>query len=170
MCPLWLFLIPSALLLGAGLGLMIWLTPGPRVIGSVTFDIHTMLFGTLGILLGYQVLWMWLFAKIHGWTSGLLPPDTFRTRLFDYLNLERGLLFGLGTLVTGIAINAWLFGAWYANSMGPLDVQVTFRYALWGFLLMVLGVQTIFGSFFLSMLGMTERARELREQSVVSSQ
>src|SRR4029434_9994762 len=36
MCPLWLFLIPSALLLGAGLGLMIWLTSGPRVIGSVT--------------------------------------------------------------------------------------------------------------------------------------
>ncbi len=173
MCPLWLFLIPAALLLGAGVGLMAWLTPGPRQLGSVTFDIHTMLFGTLGILLGYQILWMWLFAKIHGWTSGLLPAKTFNTRLFNYLNLERGLLFGLGTLVAGIAINIWLFHTWYANAMGPLDVQVTFRYALWGFLLMVLGVQTVFGSFFLSMLGMTEKARELREQanqSVVSSQ
>ena len=30
---------------------------------------------------------------------------------------------------------------------------------------MVLGVQTIFGSFFLSMLGMTDQARTLREQA-----
>ena len=168
MCPLWLFLIPSALLLGTGLALMAWLTPGPQTIAGVTFDIHTMLFGTLGILLGYQILWMWLFAKIHGWTSGILPAKTFKVKLFNYLNLERGLLFGLGMLATGIAINVWLFQTWYANAMGPLDVQVTFRYALWGFLLMVLGMQTVFGSFFLSMLGMTEKARELREQSQIS--
>ena len=38
-------------------------------------------------------------------------------------------------------------------------------YALWGFTLVVLGVQTIYGSFFLSMLGMTERAHALRENS-----
>lgn len=166
MCPLWLFLIPAGFLMGAGLGLMLWLTPGPQQIGSVTFDIHTMLLGTLAILMGYQVLWMWLFAKIHGWTSGLLPAQTFKVRLFDYLNLERGLLFGFGMLAAGIALIAWLFQSWYANNMGPLEVQVTFRYALWGFVLMVLGGQTIFGSFFLSMLGMTEQARRLRESSV----
>src|SRR5262249_20840875 len=150
--------------IGAGVGLMAWLTPGPQQLGGVTFDIHSMLLGTLAILMGYQILWMWLFAKIHGWTSGILPPRTFNLKLFNYLNLERGLFVGLGTLITGIAINIWLFHAWYANSMGPLDVQVTFRYALWGFLLMVVGVQTVFGSFFLSMLGMTDKARELREQ------
>ena len=31
---------------------------------------------------------------------------------------------------------------------------MTLRYALWGFTAMVLGVQTIYGSFFLSMLGL----------------
>jgi len=166
MCPMWLFLVPAAFLMGVGGLLLAWLTPGPRHLGGVTLDVHSMLFGTLGIILGYQILWMWLFAKIHAWTSGILPANTFNVRLFNYLNLERGLLFGLGTLVTGIVINVWLFQTWYASSMGPLDVQVTFRYALWGFLLMVLGVQTVFGSFFLSMLGMTEKARELREQAI----
>ncbi len=164
MCPLWLFLIPAALLMALGGGLMAWLTPGPQTIGSVTLDIHTMLLATLAIILGYQTLWMWFFAKIHGWTSGLLPPKTFNLRLFDYLNLERGLFFGIGTLIAGTTLNVFLFRAWYAGGMGPLDVQVSFRFALWGFLLMVLGVQTIFGSFFLSMLGMTEKARALREQ------
>ena len=51
----------------------------------------------------------------------------------------------------------WLLGEWWGQDMGPLVVQSTMRYALWGFLAIVLGVQTIFGSFFLSMLGMSER-------------
>jgi hypothetical protein len=164
MCPRWLYLIPSALLIGGGGLLMAWLTGGPRQVGEVTLDIHTMLFGALGVLLGYQVLWMYLFAKIHGWISGLLPPKTFQVRLFERINLERGLLIGLAMLLTGIGLNVWLVHTWYASAMGPLDVQVTFRPALWGFTLMILGVQTIFGSFFLSMLGMTEQARRVRGQ------
>src|SRR5262249_5625424 len=68
LCPLWLYLIPATLLLGGGLGLMAWLTLGPQSVGGVVLDIHTMLLGALCILLGYQTLWLWAFAKIHGWT------------------------------------------------------------------------------------------------------
>src|SRR2546428_2813355 len=58
MCPLWLYLIPASLLMGVGFLLMAWLTPGPREFGGVVFDVHTMLLGTLGVLLGYQTLWL----------------------------------------------------------------------------------------------------------------
>lgn len=157
MCPLWLYLIPSTILLGTGMGLMAWLTPGPQMLGSVQLDIHTMLMGCLFVLLGYQTLWLWAFARIHGWTSGILPPHTFSKKAFEVLNLERGLIWGFFLLALGIGLNGYLFSSWIGASMGPLDVQVTFRYALWGFLLMVLGVQTIYGSFFLSMLGMRQK-------------
>jgi hypothetical protein len=156
MCPLWLYLIPSTLLLGGGLGLMVWLTPGPRPVGGIVLDIHTMLLGALGALLGYQTLWLWAFAKIHGWASGLLPEHTFSMNLFKHLNLERGLFLGSALLVFGLGLNVWLFGRWLIQDLGPLDVSSTFRGALWGFLLMVTGVQTIYGSFFLSMLGMNK--------------
>jgi len=156
-CPFWLYFIPAATLMGFGLALMAWLTPGPRQIGSVVFDVHTMLLGALGILLGYQTLWLWAFAKIHGWTSGMLPADTFSLGIFRHINLERGLIAGLGMLVLGIGLNVWLLTTWIGQSMGPLDVQVTLRYGLWGFICMVVGVQTIYGSFFLSMLGLVER-------------
>jgi hypothetical protein len=156
MCPLWLYLIPSALLLGGGVGLMAWLTPGPRQVGAVVLDIHTMLLGTLCVLLGYQTLWLWAFAKIHGWTSGLLPANTFSVSLFKHVNLERGLILGTALLLGGLGLNVWLFSHWFVRDMGPLDVSFTFRCALWGFLLMVTGVQTIYGSFFLSMLGMNK--------------
>jgi glycosyltransferase involved in cell wall biosynthesis len=161
LCPLWLYLIPAGLLLATGLGLMAWLTPGPRVLGRVTLDLHTMLLGALLVFLGYQTLWLWAFAKIHGWTSGLLPPSTFSLRVFDYLNLERGLLAGGALLLTGLGLNGWLVSVWYGQNLGPLDMGVTMRWALWGFTSMVLGVQTIYGSFFLSMLGMVRERREM---------
>jgi len=148
---------------------MAWLTAGPQQLGGVTLDVHTMLLGALGVLVGYQVLWMYLFAKIHGWISGMLPPRTFHVRLFERLSLESGLVTGALMLAVGVALNVWLAWTWYANDLGPLDVQVTFRPALWGFTLMILGVQTIFGSFFLSMLGMTEQARKIRERAAARS-
>jgi glycosyltransferase involved in cell wall biosynthesis len=160
MCPLWLYLIPSGLLLAVGFGLMAWLTPGSRAVGGVVLDVHTMLLGALCVLLGYQTLWLWAFAKIHGWTSGFLPANTFSIRVFDYLNLERGLLAGAVLLLIGLGLNLWLVGEWYSRNFGPLDVQVTLRPALWGLTAMVLGVQTIYGSFFLSMLGMIRRDRD----------
>jgi glycosyltransferase involved in cell wall biosynthesis len=162
MCPLWLYLIPSATLLALGGGLMIWLTPGPRPVGGVVFDVHSMLFGALGVILGYQTLWLWAYAKIFGWTSGLLPANTFSRRLFVHVNLERGLLAGLALLLTGLGLNIWLVFSWLGHGLGQLEVQSTLRYALWGFTTMVVGVQTIYGSFFLSMLGMN-RSEPLRQ-------
>jgi hypothetical protein len=165
LCPLWLYLIPSSLLLVGGLGLMAWLTPGPRDLGGVVLDVHTMLLGSLWVILGYQTLWLWAYAKIHGWTSGLLPPRTFSLRVFDHFNLERGLVAGLALLAVGLGLNVWLVCEWAGQNLGPLDVQVTLRHALWGFTTMVLGVQTIYGSFFLSMLGMTEKAKAERTRA-----
>jgi glycosyltransferase involved in cell wall biosynthesis len=153
-CPMWLYLVPAALLLGTGLGLMIWLTPGTRWIGVVGFDVHTMLLGSLLVMLGYQNVWLWAFAKIYGWTQGLLPSDTFSSRLFRYLNLERGLLAGLSLVLVGLGANLHLVYRWYEQSFGPLNVMVTLREAIWGCLAIVLGVQTIYSSFFLSMIGM----------------
>jgi glycosyltransferase involved in cell wall biosynthesis len=156
MCPLWLYLIPAGALLAVGLALMAWLTPGPRWVGTVRLDVHTMLLGALCVQLGYQTLWLWAYARIYGWTSKLLPPNTFSLRIFDYLNLERGLLAGAVLLLLGLGLNGWLVHEWYGRNLGPLDVTTTMRYALWGFTTMVLGVQTIYGSFFLSMLGMAK--------------
>jgi hypothetical protein len=157
MCPLWLYAIPAGLLLALGFGLMAWLTPGPQVVAGVQLDVHTMLLGSLFVLLGYQTLWLWAYARIYGWTSKLLPPNTFSLRVFDYLNLERCALAGVALVLAGVGLNVWLVWEWFGQNLGPLEVRVTMRTALWGFTAMVLGVQTIYGSFFLSMLGMAKK-------------
>jgi hypothetical protein len=152
LCPLWLYLIPSLCLLAVGVSLMAWLTPGPRPVGRVVLDVHTMLLGSLCLLLGYQTLWLWAYARTFGFSNGILPASSITNRLWASFNLESCLLFGTTLLLTGVALNLWLVGQWYKSSLGPLDVQTTLRFALWGFTAMVLGVQTIYGSFFLSML------------------
>jgi hypothetical protein len=159
MCPLWLFRVPAVLLLGFGLGLMVWLTPGPRLVGGVTLDVHTMLLGTLCVVLGYQTLWLWAFARLHAWHMGLLPPDAFLARAFKNLQMEHGLLAGVGLLLVGVAFNSWLVAEWYRLNLGNLEVQSTLRCALWGFTAMVVGVQTIYGNFILGLIRMAARDR-----------
>jgi glycosyltransferase involved in cell wall biosynthesis len=161
-CPLWLFLIPSSLLMGVGLALMAWLSPGPRTLpGGVVLDVHTMLLGALCLIVGYQTLWLWAFSKIFGWLSGILPARTFNRKIFDHLNLERGLLAGATMLLVGLAANLSLVWTWYHTQLGPLTIEITLRYALWGLTAMVLGVQTVYGSFFLSMLGLLRNKRDV---------
>ena len=168
-CPLWLYLVPAAVLLVLGSGLMTWLTAGPRSVGGVTLDVHTMLLGSLCVLLGYQTVWYWAYARYYGWTHNMQPEQTWSKRFIDYFYLERGLLFGLGLLLTGIGLNVWLVWQWRDANRGPLEVQLTMRWALWGFTTMVLGAQTMFGSFFLSMLGMTEKAKEARAKAKIAA-
>jgi len=165
LCPLWLYLIPATLLLTVGLGLMAWLTPGPQPVGGVVFDVNTMVLGTMCVFVGYQLMWLGGFAKTHGWTSGLLPPDTFSLRFFDFVNLERGLIVGATWFLTGVGLSLWLVFQWWGKDLGPLDPQATLRSTLWAFTTLVLGLQTMFGSFFLSMLGMTEKAKEARARA-----
>jgi Glycosyl transferase family 2 len=154
LCPLWLYLIPAGLLLAGGFGLMAWLTPGPQLIGRVRLDMNTMMLGALCLLLGYQTVWLWVYARFYGWRSGILPADTFSPGTFKRFNLEGGLLVGAAFCLAGLALNLWVVSEWVRAELGALNVQVTFRFVLWGFTALVLGVQTIYGSFFLSMLGM----------------
>lgn len=153
-CPFWLYLVPSAFLGSIGLSLMLWLTPGAKQVGHVQFGLHTMLLGALCVFLGYQTMWLWAFAKIHGWLHGMLPQGTFSRAIFRYLNLERGLILGGGMAAGGLALCTWLAWRWLGSGCGELEIQQTMRGALWGFLFLVLGVQTVYSSFFLSMLGM----------------
>ena len=155
--PRWLFLYPGIFLMLAGFLLGSWLLPGPRTIGSVTFDVHTMLYGAVFVLLGYQAIAFAVFTKLFAISESLLPPDATLDKLFRYVTLEIGLLAGGMLLAVGLATSVYAVSFWEARHYGPLDYSHTMRIVIPAALFLTLGVQTIFTSFFLSVLGMRRR-------------
>jgi hypothetical protein len=156
--PRWLYLVPGLFLTGFGAFLILWLFGGPRRFFGLTLDVHTMLGGTAMILVGTQAILFGVFAKIFAITEGLRPTDALFARLFDrYVTLETGLLTGALTGLLGLALVARVVVAWRAAGWGALDEPETLRWMIPGTLLVALGTQAIFASFFLSLLGLKRR-------------
>ena len=155
--PRWLFLYPGALLMLVGAALGLWLLPAPRMVGNVTFDAHTLLYAAAFILLGFQAIAFAVFTKLFAISEGLLPPNATLDRLFCYITLEVGLLVGAMLVVVGVGTSAYALGFWHTQHFGPLDYSHTMRLVIPAALCLILGVQTIFASFFLSVLGLRRR-------------
>lgn len=151
--PNWLFLLPGTALVTVGFFLVCWLLPGPRKItANVTLDLHTMIFGVIFTLLGLQIFMIGTFAKVFSYAERFDRNTVSLKRWLKRVQLEAGLLLGGVFFLAGIGGCAWIAWKWAASGFGPLyaERQILF-WSMWLFL----GVQVIFSSFFLSMLGIS---------------
>jgi hypothetical protein len=155
--PRWLFLLPGSLLMLVGVVGTGVLLGGPVTISGTTFDIHTLLYAAMSIVIGFQLILFALFTKVFAISEGLLPEDPRVNRIFSFIKLETGLIVGFLLIVLGgiLSISAYL--NWSQMSFGDLDPVRTFRIAIPAVLALILGFQTIFSSFFLSVLGLKRR-------------
>lgn len=150
--PRFLFFVPGLVLILLGSLVFLRLLIGPVRIHGVQFDIDTMLFGAAAILIGFQIVSFATFARILGVTQGLLPPDHLLDQLFKRLSLEFGLLAGTVLALTGLSISVGSLMIWKNGGFGPLDPAQTVRIVSPGILCLTLGIETVFASFFLSIL------------------
>jgi len=155
--PRWLFLYPGLALMFLGVAVGAWLVPGPRRLGNVVFDAHTLLYAAIAILLGFQSVAFAVFTKLFAISEGLHPPDASMERLFNAINLERGLLIGGGLTLVGFIGSVLAVRMWGVRGFGPLDFSHSLRLVIPAVLALTLGVQTVFCSFFLSVLGMRRK-------------
>ena len=155
--PRWLFLYPGLLLMLIGVGLGAWILPGPRTIGRVELDVHTLLYAVLAILLGFQGVAFSAFTKIFAISEGLLPEDPRLTKIFRFLNLEVGLVIGGVLVLCGLAGSVYALSDWSSRSFGPLNPVRMLRMVAPAILVLALGSQIIFASFFLSVLGLRRK-------------
>ncbi|HME11407.1 MAG TPA: glycosyltransferase family 2 protein [Candidatus Acidoferrum sp.] len=156
--PNWLFLLPGATLGSLGLALVFWLLPGPRHIGPagrITLDIHTMIFGVFFTLLGAQILSIGAFAKVFSYAERFDHGGVSMKRALRSVKLETGLAVGAAMFLAGFTGCAYITWTWANSGFGQLhQVRQILFWAMWLFL----GVQVIFSSFFLSMLGISRGA------------
>jgi glycosyltransferase involved in cell wall biosynthesis len=145
-----LFLIPGLVLLLIGLAIMLPLATGPVNAFGLTWYIHAMIAGSLATLVGAQVVQLGLFARSYALLY-LNEHDPLMERLWMRVRLEHGLLLGAALTLIGGGVLVAIFVEWASGGFRELG---RVHEALFGMTLVGLGMQTLFGSFFLSVLGL----------------
>jgi glycosyltransferase involved in cell wall biosynthesis len=157
--PRWLFLFPGIFVSAVGAVLAVWLTLKDIRIGGVTFDVGTLAVACMMVIAGFQLVAFAFFTKVFAIAEGLLPDDPEFSRLFKFFTLEKGIAFGLLVLLTGMTLLAQALWVWQQADYGDLQPAENLRRLVPAVTFIVLGVQAVFSSFFLSALGLKTSAR-----------
>jgi hypothetical protein len=155
--PRWLFLYPGVLLMSVGLIMGGWLLPGPRHVGGVTLDIHTLLAAAIAVLVGFQTITFAVFSRIFAASARLMPPSARLNSLFRYLTLEVGLAAGALLVAGGLAGVGFAFYLWESQAFGPMNPSELLRWLIPSGTALAIGCQALLSSFFLSVLGLRTR-------------
>lgn len=158
--PRWLFLMPGLFLGLIGLGAATFLTAEPVRANGVSFDVGTLAVACMLAIVGFQLVAFAFFTKVFAIAEGLLPEDPKLSRVFTVFTLEKGIVVGLVIFVAGLA---WLGRAvwiWEQINYGSMPYAENLRRLIPAVTLIVLGVQTIFSSFFMSVLGLKTVTRK----------
>jgi glycosyltransferase involved in cell wall biosynthesis len=147
--PRWLFLYPGLILMAIGLMATVGFLSGPKV--------HTLLYSATAIAIGFQAVLFAVFTKYFGVTEGLLPCEPTWKWFFRKANLESGLVVGGTMLALGGLGSILAFLLWEQNLYGSLEPANMMRIVIPSVTLLALGCQTVFSSFFLSVLGLSRR-------------
>jgi hypothetical protein len=148
--PRWLFLYPSIALLLVGLAGILTLAAGPVRIGTVTFDIQSMLAAGCVMIVGLQLGALALVARAYATRLGLLPVNRRLEILIGRFTLEWGVIVGVLIGAGGVALFLVAALNWQRQGFGPLRLE-TIRLPVIGMILIVAGAQTVALSFMLSM-------------------
>ena len=152
--PRWLFLYPGALLMLAGIASMLSLLPGPRVVAGFGLSVNTLVYSVAAIVCGFQAVTFAIFAKVFAINARLLPPDARIQRFASPVSVEVGMAAGLLLFLAGLAGGAYALGLWRLAAFGALNPEVTLRIVAPSATAMIVGLQLIFSSFFLGVLGL----------------
>ena len=147
--PTLLFLIPGFILFALGL-LLVLLIWNPFNFWEQMLGIHSMIAGCLLAIVGYQIIFLGLFAKTYGVHSGLRNQDRLTEFVSKHLTLARGSTVGLVIFLAGFVYTLHLLLNWIGSgykNLPMLDQDIA------GLTLLVIGLQTVFYSFFLSVIG-----------------
>jgi hypothetical protein len=147
--PNHLFILPGALM--AAIGALVSLTVLAHVpVLARQWDLHTLIGGSLLLIVGAQLVSLGVCAHAYA-TYFMGERDAWFDRAREHLRLEHGLMLGGATALVGLAILAVIVIAWVGRGFGSLSQE---SLAIFAATLLVVGIQIVFSSFLLSILGL----------------
>jgi glycosyltransferase involved in cell wall biosynthesis len=151
--PTFLFLFPGLLVALIGVATMAAVFAHSSLFGH-TFYVHTMLAGSLFVVVGTQLLGFGLCGRTYA-VNHLGDRDPWLERRITQVRLEHGLLLGSGLTLAGMVLGGFIVGRWIAHGLGSLAEE---RVTILAATLIIVGVQVFFTSFLLSILSLRRPA------------
>ena len=164
--PRWLFFLPGTALFTAGLVVGALVIPGPISVGSVTFDVDTLVAASAAVVIGFQAILFWLFTQVYAGAEGFLPEEPKVQRLLGKLSLERGLILGGILGAAGLVGLIFSLVYWHGQGFHALNYEHSLRLMIPSVTALIVSWQLILGTFFLSILGV----RHTRHPAIGASQ
>jgi glycosyltransferase involved in cell wall biosynthesis len=150
--PTHLFLVPGITLFVIGLLGMLAVLVNISFFGR-EWDLHAMIAAAMATIAGAQIVGLGLGARAYG-VHHLGERDRLFERFDGRIGLEHGLLAGAAILLAGIVIAAAVLITWIGRGFGALGEE---RLAILSLTLIVVGMQVVFTSFLLSIVGLRGR-------------
>lgn len=148
-CPVWLYFMPGILGFAIGMCVLLLLLRGPFLFLGRYWDIHLMVFASVISILSYQILHLGVYAHTFAIRQGFLKYDAITLFFKRRFNLEKGIFLGGGVFLVGFTVMLFIFIEWFSKDFGTLH---KIRESILAMTLLVIGLQTIFSSFFISLL------------------
>ena len=134
--PNYLFTYPGLILLCSGLFFMV--SALVSSLNGFVFGAHSMIAGSLLVTVGYQIMFFGFFTNIYE-----------RRGLPKFFTLEKGATIGALLILIGLVYVVSLFVGWVTSGFRQLP---SIQQDILGFTAIVLGLQTFFSSFMLSVI------------------
>lgn len=151
--PLFLFFLPGVVLFILGLIPLFLLNFFEITIFGFRLQYHWLFLASLLTIAGYQLIIFALFAKTYAITN-LGESSSSISWLHHHINIETGILAGFLIGLLGGIIYLFIFWQWLQSNFGGLNYLKESIIAL---TLIIIGIQTVFSSFMLSILGIKEK-------------
>jgi len=147
--PNYLFMIPGLLFLLLGISIMVIFLIGPVNIGGLTLYTHPMIVGSFLAVLGYQIINLGVYAKTYSVSTGFEKKDKLVDILAKFLTFESGMIFGFLLFLISFIFGLVVLLDWISKGFPSMLKTNDMIFIL---TLAILGVQTMFSAFFLSIL------------------
>lgn len=155
--PYHLFFIPGILCLLTGfIFLLLLLAFFPFHLGGIVFGPNTAVLGSLLSIIGYNLIIFSYFAKLYYFKISYFDkPDGIVKKLDALFTLERGLGMGVVLFLGGMIITMFVLINWARANFGDLTLNRAIL-SITGLTIIIIGIQTIFSSFLVSIFRQEE--------------
>jgi hypothetical protein len=128
-----------------------------NIFGGIQLDTNTLLYAGAFIIVGFQAFIFGIFTRAYAVQAGFLPSNDKLIKWLEIINLEKGLIGGLIVLFAGLAGTIYSLTLWTEVHFGRLDYPSILRIVIPSVVAIILGLQTMLSSFFISVLNVNKK-------------